>query len=391
MPTVNEELLSRAVRHQVQVQHMIAGTTRNLQKLLDEADQQIITEIAADEGAIAGHHNSANIAALMANVGVANHDAHSALNASLRQVIRAFMRYEAVWQRKNLTAVMPVKVKPALPAPANLDAIAAKVPIRGRMLTRWLKDLEHARLDRVEQTIRRGMVGGLDAGAIGRLVRAEAFPVGERQLNNVVRTVMNFAANAARLEFASVNGAPKLSMLHRVKLQGIRYGNSQDPDISWMNIPLPDDYPYDDSQSDTPDLVDNVQWHATLDDSTCDECADLDGELYEDAAEECPLHPSCRCFYVTITRSWARYGLHESTPAAIKLRMTGMPSKKLRYSAWLKAQDAATQDEALGPTRGRLFRIGKLPIGKFTDSRHQSLTLEQLKEREGAAFKRANI
>jgi hypothetical protein len=391
MPTVNEELLHRAVRHQVQVQHMIAGTSRNLQNILADADQQILAEVRDDEGAIAGHHNSANIAALMANVAVANHDAHSALNASLRQVIRAFMRYEAVWQKKNLTAVMPVKVKPALPSPGNLDAIAAKVPIRGRTLKRWLSDFEAARLDRVEQVIRRGMVGGLDANAIGRLVRAEAFPVGERQLHNVVRTVMNFAANAARLEFASVNGAPKLSMLHRVKLQGIRYGNSDDPDISWMNIPLPDVYPYDDSQPEEPDLVGEVQWHATLDESTCDECADMDGELYEDSPEECPLHPSCRCFWVTITRSWARYGLHEATPAAVKLRMNGVAPKKLRYSAWLKAQDAATQDEALGPTRGKLFRIGKLPIGKFTDSRHQSLTLEQLKEREGAAFKRAGL
>jgi len=62
--------------------------------------------------------------------------------------------------------------------------------------------------------------------------------------------------------------------------------------------------------------------------------------------------------------------------------MDGQVSEKLTYHEWLKRQPAAVQDEVLGPTRGRLYREGKVKIDRFSvDGRR--LTLEELRRREG--------
>lgn len=61
------------------------------------------------------------------------------------------------------------------------------------------------------------------------------------------------------------------------------------------------------------------------------------------------------------------------------------------YAAWLKAQPAAVQDEALGATRARLFRAGGLAIERFVDPAGRPLTLEELAARRPEAFRRAGL
>jgi hypothetical protein len=56
------------------------------------------------------------------------------------------------------------------------------------------------------------------------------------------------------------------------------------------------------------------------------------------------------------------------------------------YGGWLKKQPASVQDEVLGIERAKLFRSGKLSIGKFTDDTGKVYTLDQLKKLEPLAF-----
>jgi len=42
--------------------------------------------------------------------------------------------------------------------------------------------------------------------------------------------------------------------------------------------------------------IDEVQWLAAMKDTTCEECADLDGQIFPMGSQpECPLHPNCLC------------------------------------------------------------------------------------------------
>lgn len=50
-------------------------------------------------------------------------------------------------------------------------------------------------------------------------------------------------------------------------------------------------------------IVQQVQWMATLEDNTCDECGELDGkrfDLNDTNKPKPPLHPNCRCCYIAI-------------------------------------------------------------------------------------------
>jgi hypothetical protein len=143
-----------------------------------------------------------------------------------------------------------------------------------------------------------------------------------------------------------------------------------------------------------------VQWHATLDEATCLICADLDGQVFDvDELDPPPAHPSCRCFITAVIESADRIArISRDHARAIRQahpdhqrRLTGKPANRLRYVDWLKRQSADVQDEALGPTRGRLFRLGHMDIRKFTNNRRHILTLNQLRKRDAAAFERARI
>lgn len=69
----------------------------------------------------------------------------------------------------------------------------------------------------------------------------------------------------------------------------------------------------------------------------------------------------------------------------------GQVDANLSYGEWLRRQSAETQDEVLGPTRGRLLREGKLTMDAFYNDKGRYLTLDELRARNAAAFARAGL
>lgn len=50
-------------------------------------------------------------------------------------------------------------------------------------------------------------------------------------------------------------------------------------------------------------IVKEVMWTATLEDNTCEDCAELDGQRFkldDTGKPDIPLHPNCRCAYIAI-------------------------------------------------------------------------------------------
>ena len=62
-----------------------------------------------------------------------------------------------------------------------------------------------------------------------------------------------------------------------------------------------------------------------------------------------------------------------------------------KFDTWLKQQPSWFIDDVLGPPRAKLFLDGKLPISSFTDMTGRTLTLDELRQRDAAAFKRAGL
>jgi SPP1 gp7 family putative phage head morphogenesis protein len=140
------------------------------------------------------------------------------------------------------------------------------------------------------------------------------------------------------------------------------------------------------------DILKGTQWDATLDHRTCPRCGALDGRVFAFGRGPVePLHPNCRCVRVPLLSDEFAF-LNEGAKRSSK---DGPVDAGLSYFQWLKQQDAAFQDAALGPSRARLLRNGGLTTERFAalqmDRRWQPLTLEDMKRLEPLAFQRAGL
>ena len=108
------------------------------------------------------------------------------------------------------------------------------------------------------------------------------------------------------------------------------------------------------------DIIEGVEWVAVLDGRTTDVCRGRDGKVYPiDSGPRPPAHIGCRS-------------------TTIK-RLKGLePLPRETYGEWLKRQPAATQDDILGPARGKLFRSGKMTVDRFVDMKGKRIPLEDL-------------
>lgn len=134
------------------------------------------------------------------------------------------------------------------------------------------------------------------------------------------------------------------------------------------------------------DIVRALQWSSILDTRTSAVCWSRHGkmvpigdntlpdgvEALSPPAARPPAHPNCRSVMVVVF-------------------VGDKPPENLSADAWLRRQPAAFQDDALGPTRGALFRRGDLDLDAFIDTTGRRLNLTELRAREPFAFDRANL
>lgn len=121
-----------------------------------------------------------------------------------------------------------------------------------------------------------------------------------------------------------------------------------------------------------PDLFPRYQWVSVLDNRTTAICQHNAGKVFARTNGPVPpAHPNCRSTIFPIVHGVA-------------------PAEDLGFEAWMKTQDAATQKEVLGATRFKLWKDGDMKLDRFVDG-NQSLTLEQLRQRDAAAFARAKL
>lgn len=137
------------------------------------------------------------------------------------------------------------------------------------------------------------------------------------------------------------------------------------------------------------DVVEYVQWVSTLDRRTTATCRYLDGKIFKKGeGPRPPIHYNCRSTIIPVSRLSATFTKSRASE-------TGQVDGDITYYEWLKQQPIAFQDQALGKTRGQLFRDGGLTSEQFAalqlDRNFKPITLERMKELEPLAFERAGL
>jgi hypothetical protein len=371
MPTVNELLADAVVSHSINLQQYSSGVIRRIIGLLNKVDEDLASALlSAVERMPRESFTVERLEKVLSSVRSLNTAAYEAVSKELKPTLKAFSEYEANYQHRLFERVIPdeIQARFAVASVSGEQAYAAAMsrPFQGRLLKSWMEKLEEDRLNILRNAVRVGFVEGKTTDEIVRSVRgtrANGYADGQinrsrHELMTVVRTAIGHTAAVTRGNFIKANE----------------------------------------------DLVAKVEWDSTLDSKTTPQCRVRDKKQYtavghKPIGHKIPwlggpgkIHWSCRSAEKPIVKGWRELGfdIDELSPGT-RASMDGQVSSDVDYGDWLQRQSAARQDQVVGVIRGRLMRSGELPFDSFYSPRGEWLTIDQLREREAAAFERVGL
>lgn len=101
---------------------------------------------------------------------------------------------------------------------------------------------------------------------------------------------------------------------------------------------------------------------------------------------------NCRSTSTPVLKSWRELGFdHDELPGSSRASMDGQIPEETTYAQWLRGKDFDFVADVLGVDKARLFLNGQLPLDRFYDRRGNELTLDQIRQREREAWKRAGL
>lgn len=332
--STNEALMDASIAHQIDLQHYANGVVREEVGLLNSSDEELFALLLAALLALPSSASPAQIdtalgPALMLNDRVYA-DVARDLSAKMAETAEAEAEFQAA-----LLARAQDKKPASIDVGSTVTAMLA-VPIVGVTIADTMRRLATARSDAIRSTVQAGFVNGQTADEIVRTLRGTRsasftnglFNRARTALETTVRTALSHAVEYISAVFYAANG----------------------------------------------DIVKAVVWLSVLDSATSSWCIARAGKRYTADSAHRPIGHSY---------DWGagpgRYHYNcRSTSAPL---VAGEVPNASTFASWLKKQPAATQDEVLGPTRGRMYRAGQVGVEGFLNNKGKLLTLDQLKAR----------
>lgn len=359
--TANERLLDRTIRHAHYIQRLATTEANKVRSFLE---RDMLPDL---RGAIARELAKLEAQGLD---GTARLDRLQSLRASVEAILgRGFAQVETMTAGDMMTfaptegkltvealkASLPEELKEPrfaieveFPPPDILNSIVTKSPIAGKKIGEWWQDLGDAG---VREVVRQAQLGFTQGETIQQIM-GRMFPTArslnrtatsekiKRDAEMIARTVTNGVSNAIRNATFEANS----------------------------------------------DIVGSSEWVATLDGVTCLTCSALDGKVFKmGKGPEPPEHPNCRCSRSPVLKNLRELGIADSDfrfKSVTRASMNGEVAATSKYGTWFKGQSNEFQNETLGPKRAVLFRRGVVPIDRFTDTRGDPLTLDELERLE---------
>lgn len=351
----NRLLHDVTVQYQVYLERLKAGELKKLDPVLRDLDRAVRAALDGVDKP-SQHKLNSLLRDLRKKAGVITDRYLLGTTAQLKRL----SAYATQFHGETLGLVWPAAA-PALASPAAAavwaSTLATPIQATGALLEPFLQGWSSRTLDRIEGTIRTGYAQGKTTDEIIRSIRgtkARNFTDGilpgtvRREGAAVVRTAIQQVSNEAQQAVYNAND----------------------------------------------DIVEGYEWIATLDSRTTTQCRSLDGRFFKLGAGPIPpLHVACRSTTIPKLKG---IDLREGTTRASKGSAGGKQvDAQQNYYDWLKTQPAHFQDDALGKDRAQLFRKGGLSADEFArlnlDKNFQPLTLEQMREKNPAAFVRAGL
>lgn len=370
MATINEKLRDELIAHRVHLTRYEAGAVNRLVATLSADDAELAAKLlVALEDVPASAISVKKLAQVLAPVRDINRKAVTRFFGELGQVLKDFTEYEAGFGFDLMKSLLP-EVVSQRGLLKKIDAGQAYVkavmePFHGYALKDWTDKLETDRFARIVNTVRTGLGSGIAPDEIVRKVR------GTKARNWQDGALNNSRANASSIGYSA------LAHVAQVVREQSATANEH--------------------------LIKAKQWLSTLDNKTSPPCRIRDALQYtldnQPVKHGIPwgdgpgrLHFHCRSTYTIIFKSWQEMGLLPSEVSETdRQRLAGDLPAHITYPEWIARQRASRQDAILGSTRGKLLRDGGLTLSGFYTDDGRWLTLDELRQRDADAFKRAGV
>lgn len=341
-------LEDETTRHQIYLELLALGNAKKAAKFIDNAIKAAQERISEGLSAYSTRRYEQRIKALQNDL--------TAVYGSMKGQIQLDLRELSVVESKFSIELMGQVVRPVVqlntPSPQMIKAAALSEPMKLEARANVQKISISGALDQFGTKKAAEIIGEIQIGA----ALGETTPQISRRLSGLhqlqrdqaialVRTVTNHVAATARMETLKAND----------------------------------------------DILEGKKRIATLDGRTSPVCRALDGTVVPLSAPSPPFHWSCR----TSEIPWLKAEYRREIPGSTRPSVGPDGAKPVRsnttYQEWLARQPASFQREVLGPSRYALFTKGKLTLDRFVGDNGKTLTLDQLRERQPAAFKLAGL
>lgn len=353
------QLVEQSTRHQVYLERLKSGEANQWVSFLQEIDRNLRAKLASNE---LTDFSRARLETLVREVDRMLAEIYTRYQDQLKEHLIELAEYEAGFEARSLNSAIKDQsdFEFVAPAPQHVQAAVLSHPLSirgadgGKLLEPFIKDWTTVERRRVSNAIRQGFFEGQTTSELLKTIRgtrANKFndgilAVNDRHVRTMVRTAMQHVASVARQETLSANS----------------------------------------------DLVESYDWIATLDSRTTQQCRSLDKQNFKMGQGPLPpLHPGCRS--TIAPRLGPEFDFLDE--GATRSSVGGYVDADQTYYQWLKRQPKKFQDDALGPSRAKLFRDGGLSEKEFArlnlNRNFQPLTLEEMRKKEPNAFARAGL
>lgn len=355
MASVNQKIFDGEVSHQIGLVRYSNNVVRKIIALLNKSDAKLFAELVKKLESMPNSPSLARIDAQLKAIREINDKAYEAIKKEIDVELSQLASYEVDYQLELFGAALPVAVDFAKPNPRQVYAAAMARPFQGKLLSEWMNGLQADKAARIRDAVRMGFVEGSTIGQIVQSIRGTkalnyqdgVIEINKRNAEAIIRTAVNHTANYARESLYAENA----------------------------------------------DLIKGVKWISTLDARTSEICQARDGKIYPvNSGARPPAHINCRSATTPVLKSWRELGIDiDEIDQSTRSSIDGQVPESITYQEWLKNKPASFQDDILGKTKGKLFRDGGLTLDRFVNNKGVVYTLDQLKQRDAEAFKKAGL
>ena len=370
MATANDKLQDESIAHAIWIARYSTSVANRMIKILNDSDAELTARLlVAMDTLDAESFTVSRLESLLVSVRALNHEAVQSMHAGLSAELQELAQHEAGFQLSLFQFAIPDDVLALHPlvgiSPDAVYAAAMARPFQGRLLSEWASSLESDRMARISNTVRQGFLLGDTHEQIARKVRGHAnrgYQDGALQMSrtnagSVAKTAVGHLAATARTSFADAND----------------------------------------------DILKGKQWLSTLDNKTSKDCRIRDRLKYtmdnKPIGHKVPylqgpgkIHFCCRSVETYILKSSEELGIKVGeVKDSSRASMDGQVPADTTYQEWFSRQSFSRQSEIVGITRARLIRDGDMSPDEFYNDRGVWLTLDQLRERDGQAFRDAGL